>query len=374
MEVDINNDILVWAVERAGISFEEAEKKSPNFFKWLEGKKKPTLKQLQDFARKLHLPFGYLFLDNPPKETVPIPFFRTGKGEIDKVSLNVYDTILMLQQRQEWLTDYLKNNDYDKLDFVGKFEGNKNISEIVKDIRDTLQLEDDWASLLPNWESAKEHLTEKIEDAGIITVFNGVVNNSTNRKISVEECRGFVLVDKYAPFMFINAADSKAAQMFTLAHELAHIWIGSSAGFDLREMIPAGDEKELLCDSIAAELLVPQRSFELLWNTTQDFQEIARHYKVSQIVAARRALDSGKISREDFFEFYNNYMQTYHLKKEKKSKGGDFYATQGSRLSKRFFGLVHQALKENKILYRDAWQLTGLKGNTFDTAVTKLLK
>ncbi len=55
--------------------------------------------------------------------------------------------------------------------------------------------------------------------------------------------------------MFINNSDGKAAQMFTISHELAHIWTGHSAGFDFRELLPANDPVELLCDKVAAEFL-----------------------------------------------------------------------------------------------------------------------
>lgn len=91
-----------------------------------------------------------------------------------------------------------------------------------------------------------------IEDKGIITVFNGIVENNTSRPIPVDECRGFVW-DEMAPFMFINNADWKSAQMFTIVHELAHIWTGHSAGFDFRKLQPADDPIEILCDKVAAE-------------------------------------------------------------------------------------------------------------------------
>jgi Zn-dependent peptidase ImmA (M78 family) len=107
--------------------------------------------------------------------------------------------------------------------------------------------------ILKTWQEAQDHLIKHVEDKGIITVFNGVVENNTSRPIPVDECRGFVLVDEIAPFMFINNADYKSAQMFTIVHELAHIWTGHSAGFDFRKLQPADDPIEVLCDKVAAE-------------------------------------------------------------------------------------------------------------------------
>lgn len=364
-EIEINNNILTWAVERAGLNFEEISLKIPYFSSWLTGEKKPTVKQLEKFAQKVHLPFGYLFLDKPPEEKIPIPYFRTLASVSDKVALNVYDTILILQQRQQWLTDYLKDNDYEPLGFVGKFSGNENINDIVSDIRNILKLQENWANEFPNWEKAKDYFTQKIEDAGIITVFSSIVGNNTHRSIKVDDCRGFVLVDNYAPFMFINSADSKSAQIFTLAHELAHIWLGKSAGFDFRQLQPANNPIEIICDKIAAEFLVPQNALNNTLIEETRIENLSKKFKVSQIVIARRLLDLDKINREEFFAFYNEFIKRDFQKKMDTEGGGDFYKTQRKRLSIRFLSFVNQAVLENKLLIRDAYQLTDMKGNTY---------
>lgn len=373
-EVNVSPNMITWAIGRAGYDLDEfIATKYPKVQDWLDDKKKPTVRQLEEFSHKVHLPFGYLFLQEPPVEKLPIPFFRTGKAPAEKVSLNVYDTILLLQKRQEWVAEYLKDAGFAPLGFVGKYDAQSNPLEIVADMRQTLGLEENWASRFPNWEQAKAHLAGCIEETGVIISFNSVVENNNHRKIEVEECRGFVLVDKMAPFMFVNAGDGKAAQMFTLAHELAHIWTGQSAGFDFRQMLPANDPIELLCDKVAAEFLAPAAAFNREWEKKADIQAIARRFKVSPIVAGRRALDLGKIGKGQFFKFYNDYVKKIRLQKKSQSGGGDFYATQKSRLSLRFMAHLNQALKEDKILYRDAYKLTGLRGDTFQNFAKQIL-
>lgn len=364
-EVDVNANILTWAIARAGYELSEFTSKVPNIQEWIDGTKKPTVKQLEKFSKKVHLPFGYLFLSEPLKENLPIPFFRTKSNQNNQISVNVYDTILLMQQRQDWLRDYLKDNDFEELPFVGKFGNSQNVQEIVADIRKTLELDEIWASNFNTWEESLKHLTEQIEDKGIITVFNGVVENNTSRPIKVEECRGFVLVDKMAPFMFINNSDGKAAQMFTISHELAHIWTGHSAAFDFRALQPANDPIELLCDKIAAEFLVPENSFNIYWQSNPTIKGAARHFKVSEIVIARRALDTRKITKNQFFDFYNEYVSRENFKKNNKSSGGDFYATTKKRLSVTFAAHIDNAVKSGNLLYRDAYKLTSLKGDTF---------
>lgn len=216
------------------------------------------------------------------------------------MSLNLQETIRILKYRQDWLADYLSEIEEEPLEFVGKFGLQHRPETIAENMRTTLGLDRNWASLFPTWSDAKKFLTQKIEDAGIVLVFNSVVENNNHRKINPAECRGFVLVDSLAPFLFINSADSKSAQMFTIAHELAHVWTGVSAGFDFKQMLPANDPMEKLCDQVAAEFLVPAEEFTNFWKDNPDTEKAARQFKVSQIVAARRALDLGMWDKKPF--------------------------------------------------------------------------
>ena len=370
--INVSSEILTWAITRAGYDVHAFTKKFPKILDWLEGRKKPTVKQLEEFSKKVYLPFGYLFLPQPPQEKVPIPFFRTNDYQKNKISINVYDTILLLQQRQDWLKNYLKDNDFKPLSYVGKFNNSNDVKAIVADIRQTLKLNENWASSFKTWQEAQDHLVQCIENKGVIIIFNGIVENNTHRPILIDECRGFVLVDEYAPFMFVNNSDFKSAQMFTIVHELAHIWTGHSAGFDFRKLQPANDPIEILCDKVAAEFLVPEQAFNDVWNDKpNNFAYSSRHFKVSEIVIARRALDIGKISQKDFFDFYEKYSQREFVKKGNQGSGGDFYATTRKRLSITFASHIHQAVKSGKLLYRDAYKLTGLKGDTFEKFFSK---
>lgn len=373
---NINKEIIEWAIVRAGNQLEDFYVSNPKVKEWVDGDGFPTIKQLEKFTQQVHVPFGYMFFNEPPLEEIPIPFFRTGKENprAEKVSLNVYHTIQILQERQNWLTDYLTETDYADLDFVGKFNAKTPYPIIVQDIKKALGLANDWASNFNTWEETLNYLTIQIEEIGIIVSFNGIVGNNTKRIIQPSECRGFVLVNKKAPFLFINSGDAKAAQMFTIIHELAHIWLGESAGFDNKHLLPANDPIEILCDQVAAEFLVPERFLIEKWKETHDFKQLSRLFKVSSLVIARRALDLNLITKAMFFSFYNNYMEQYRLKKENaKTSGGDFYATAKKRISLRFVGYVNNAVKENTLLFRDAYKLTTLKGNTYNRFINEYL-
>ena len=364
--LSVNPQIISWAIARAGFDVARFTEEHPRVQAWLTGEKQPTRAQLEAFSKKVWLPFGYLMLDEPPQESMPIPFFRSNARKQHKVSLHVMDTIRLLQQRQDWLRERLVELDEVPLDFVGRFREGGNVQDIVQDIRTVLELPENWASSYPTWEKAQDHLVAAIEDRGIIVSFNSVVGNNTHRKIAVEECRGFVLVDDMAPFLFVNNGDAKPAQMFTLIHELAHIWVGKSAGFDLYQMSPASDPVERLCDQVAAEFLVPKAAFLELWQPGAALKRLARHFKVSEIVIARRALDTGMWTRQDFLTYYEQYRQRAFNQKERASGGGDFYAAARKRISPSFAARVRTAVEEGALLYRDAYRLTGLSGDTFE--------
>jgi Zn-dependent peptidase ImmA (M78 family) len=369
--------MLLWAIERAGFSLDEMVRKEPQLDGWLKRERLPTFKQLQRFAKRVYLPFGYLFLEEPPEETLAIPFFRTEEGLVRKVPINVFDTIQLLKQRQDWLSDYLQENGFDPLGFVGSHDLDTEFELLVADMRKVLGLPRGWAKDVDDWESALTKLNAAIEEIGIVVSFNSIVGSNAHRPIQVSDCRGFVLVDPYCPFLFVNSRDAKSAQMFTLIHELAHVFLGQSAGTNLQQLQPSSSKLERLCDAAAAEFLVPSREFLQEWEYEQNFAALSRLFKVSQIVIARKALDLDLISRDSYFAFYNKRQQAFReskqLAKDRDSDGGNYYWTMKKRLSPLFISHVQDAVNSGQLLYSDAYRFTGLSGDNFATLVTDYL-
>lgn len=369
--IGVKKDVLLWAISRAGLTADSLQEKFPRIHAWISGDNKPTLRQLESLAKETLTPLGYLFLGEPPEDKLRIPHFRTdGRTSHQKPSPSLLKTIRTMYRRQAWMRDLLLDQRVEPLQFVDTAKLGVEPETLARRMRDTLGLELDWASRQPTWTDALKTLRNAVEKAGVIVVFNGIVGNNTHRKLDPSEFRGFVLVDKYAPLVFVNSADAKAAQMFTLAHELAHLFYGSSAAFDLRRLQPAREPIEQACNQAAAEFLVPSEQLLEYWpsiaNSQEPFQKIARRFKVSSLVAARRALDLSLIDIPAFLEFYNNYLQDDRRKSAKASDGGDFYKTQNLRVGKFFAASVIRAVKQGKLLYSEAYQLTDLHGETFD--------
>lgn len=368
--VSVTPDLIRWARERSGLTKDTLVKTYPKFLKWESGEENPTLHQLEDLAKKTSTPLGYFFLSEPPEEKLPIQDFRTiTGGEVKRPSPDLLETIQTMQRRQGWMRDYLIEQGEEPLKFVGSSSLENDPNEVALGIRRTLKLQKGWAQENSTWEAAFQCLRSETEKTGILVMINGIVGNNTHRKLDPNEFRGFVLVDEYAPLVFINGADGKAAQMFTLAHELAHIWIGRAGVFNFEQLQPANEEVELFCNKVAAELLVPEQELRMHWSKAsqqQDpFQFLAKIFKVSPLVIARRSLDLALLNRQKFFDFYQQYLKDERRQKAQSSRS-NFFVLQNGRVGKRFATAVIQATKEGRLLYRDAYRLTGLHGKTFN--------
>ncbi|MCH7663358.1 MAG: ImmA/IrrE family metallo-endopeptidase [Chloroflexi bacterium] len=368
--VAVKNKVLRWSLSRSDLTEEDLQHRFPKIREWLDGTSLPTFRQVQSLSIVTRTPLGFLFLDDPPVESLSIPFFRTvDEDRSVQPSPDLLESIQMMLQRQAWMSEYQSEIGLDPLPFVNSATIKMPPIEVAVNMRTVLGLREGWAARNSTWEDALTTLRTAMEDAGILAVVNGVVGNNNHRKLDPDEFRGFVLVDEYAPLVFINNADYKTAQMFTLAHELAHVFYGSSAAFDLRRMQPADDQMEKACDLTAAEFLVPEVEMRETWSSVQEYVEpyqvLARQFKVSTLVVARRALDLKLTSKEEFFNFYSEYLVDERRNVERRPPGGNFYSNQNFRVGRRFAATVIRAIKEKKIHFSEAYHLTGLFGKTF---------
>jgi Zn-dependent peptidase ImmA (M78 family)/transcriptional regulator with XRE-family HTH domain len=361
--VNIPKERYSWAIQRAGLTVEGYMNSHPNvpLSEWMSGEKEPTVKQLEAFAKSVNVPFGYLFLEKTPKEEVPFPMFRGEAGRSDHFDLNVYDTVNSLQLRQDWLEDYLQENEIDTCKYIRSVTLQTPVGETVSKLRTMLGLQPRWAFGLVRTEAAVSKMTEALEGAGIFVAYNGVVGNNTRRPISVSECRGFALVNDTAPYIFVNSGDAPTAQLFTLVHETVHLMLGISAGHAEADTL-CHDANEKYCDMVAAEFLVPAAELRSVWNG--DIKDTARKFRVSELVVARRAHDMGLLTNDEYNVFWMEYRKRPLKKKERESGGGNFYSTSVKRVGRLFAIHVKNAVANRQLSYLDAYRLTGLYDGT----------
>ena len=348
---------------------DDIQRRFPHLDEWERGDAQPTFKQLEAFAKATHAPIGYLFLAEPPVENIPIPDFRTmGGTQIGRPSPDLLDMIYICQQRQEWYRDYARSTGEEPLGFVGSARTNDEIVTISARMSETLGFDLEERRQAPTWTDALRRFIEQADNVGVLVMCSGVVLNNNYRRLDPNEFRGFAMSDEYAPLVFINGADTKAGQMFTLAHELAHIWLGQSSLDDAQASHMPNNDVERWCNQVAAELLVPmellRQEFQAGVNLQTEMNRLARRFKVSTLVVLRRIYDAGGLTYEELQAAYQQ--ETDRLFAMPTGTGGNFYLTQGARLSKRFARALIASALEGQTLYGDAFRMLGLsKMSTF---------
>ncbi|MBX3747205.1 MAG: ImmA/IrrE family metallo-endopeptidase [Verrucomicrobiae bacterium] len=360
--VAIQPQLVHWACERAGIDAADLAGKFPQLSDWLAGAAQPTLKQLEALAKTTHTPVGYLFLPEPPVETIPIPDFRTpGNERIGHPSPNLLDTIYVCQQRQEWFRNYARSMGEQPLAFVGSARVQDDVVSSAARIRSELGFSVEARRRMATWTDALRHFIEQADGLGILVMCNAVVHNNNHRHLDPQEFRGFAMADDLAPLVFINGADTKAAQMFTLAHELAHIWAGESAVSDSQPTTVPVQQVERWCNEVAAELLVPLDAMRQAYHPDRELKEeacrLAHRFKVSTLVILRRILDAGGLTQEEFREAY--HAEVARLRAIPRRSGGNFYLTQAARVGKRFATALCASTLEGQTRYTDTFRMLG---------------
>jgi Zn-dependent peptidase ImmA (M78 family) len=371
VRVDVAPELLTWAVQRSGRGTSELAERFPQLDDWTSGTSSPTFKQLEKFAAATYTPLGIMLLPAPPaQEKLPIQDFRTVRDSgVRHASANLLDTIYLCQERQDWYRSYAQRQGLEPLAFVGSLTTSSNPTEAAVALARALAFTPLQRQRFANYTEALAGLRDHAEELGIFVMTSGVVGSNTHRPLDSDEFRGFSLVDDLAPVIFINGADSKAAQIFTLAHELAHVWLGES-GVD--NPTPAESNPlrvERWCNSVAADLLIPPDDIRGQFNRDEpllaEATRLARLYKVSTLVTLRSLRDATMITWADFIDAYRSEVERFS--EVQRGSGGSFYNTTPVRVSKRFTQAIIGDTVEGATPYGDAFRLLGFhKQAAFD--------
>lgn len=384
----ITPDILKWARESAKMPIEVAAAKVPvsvdKLSSFESGALQPTISQAQKLAHIYKRPFALFFLPKIPRDFTPLQDYRkNGSLELGTGSTFI---IREVQQKQNWISDVYKDNGEQKLPFVGRFSINDNPVDVAKDILKTLGITPfNYATENP----IKEWIS-KSEREGIFVSRTSFIHS--HLKLDSEELQGFAIADEYAPFIFINSDDWDAPQLFTLVHELAHIWIAATGiSNDVEPNIVDKDKfhpVELFCNEVAANALMPQDLVRNLdSNTFQNSTTLFRASKklgISSFALIVRALNLKIINHTEYIELKEQADNAYQqfLKKEeekklkqKKSSGGpDYFLLQVNRNSRLFTHAVLDAFRSGFIEPTQASSLLNVKINKFPQLEAQLYK
>ncbi|MXY60854.1 MAG: ImmA/IrrE family metallo-endopeptidase [Cenarchaeum sp. SB0665_bin_23] len=385
-EALVTPQLLSWARKRRGMTTSEIAAKmnvpSDVVVAWEAGDKRPTFAQAQAFAKKLHIPFGYLYLHESPIERMPLVDFRTTRGGISEPSPDLLDLLTDVLGKQQWLRDYRRFEGYVHPPFAGRFGITDSEDVIAEDMRDILDAEDA-RKYAHSMDDFLEYLVQNTEESGIAVMRSGVVRGNNHRPLDRAEFRGFSIHDNIVPLVFINTCDFKWAQIFTLVHEIAHIWIGkggvSNPDYELQYSL---QEKpvELLCNRVAVETLVPRGDLLSYWKTKDVLEEnldgLRKRYKVSDMIILRQALNNNLI---DISEYRMRYAQLVKLTRSVESdtddvnnSGGDFDSALITRNGKMFTEAVINSTVHEDVLWSEAADMLDVKVKEISGIMTYL--
>jgi Zn-dependent peptidase ImmA (M78 family)/transcriptional regulator with XRE-family HTH domain len=374
-EAFISPPVLIWARERLKASDRQIAKtlnvKPNRLHTWETGESRPTFRQAQLLADALKIPFAFLYLKSPPVEELPLPDRRvTALRDHPTPSPDLIDVANAAKRKQDWYRDYRLSQSATLLDFVASHHMNDEPGVVAESVRAALSLSVDFYLGSKSWTDHLTRIVRAAESIGVLVFRSGIVGNNTRRTLDVSEFRGLALSDPVAPAIFVNARDAKSAQVFTMAHELAHIWIGESAATDATadmEAVENQSEIERFCDRVATELLVPGQHFIRDWPsqaTVADATELlASRYRVSGTMILRRAFELDLITAEAFYRQLAVEKRRL-LEHREKRKGGNFDASFTARNGRLLVESLFGSVLEGQTLYREAAAILEVKAGT----------
>lgn len=376
-DVEISTNILDWV-----LSILNPSETNPQIFEilvaWQKGEKTPTYNKVLEISRATGIPLGYFFLNKPPQEDVSLVNYRTVKSiDLKQPSRALKTTILDMELVQDWLSNQLTKDCYDKNDYVKSLNKNTDIITLSQTVRKKLNIDIEWFKSSRNAEDSFKFLRQAISDSGVVVMANGIVRNNTSKNLSIDEFRAFALIDDYAPLIFINTNDSVNGKLFSLLHEYVHIGLGKNSLYNDRCSCHNEISKtEQICNAVAAEILVPQEIFNNQWsllNTDGDIEKninkIARYFKCGVVVVARKALENHYISKEQYSLIANNAVQNF---KKRKTNGGNFYRSLNSKIDTNFLNYLVSSVEKGNTLYTEAFRLTNTNSKTFNNLKTQI--
>jgi len=359
----VKPELFDFARERSGIAAQDWDRRFPRFDAWRDGTVQPTLKQLEDFARKTHTPIGLFFLSRPPAEQLPIVDFRTVANRMIRPDANLLDVIYAAQARQEWYRDHLLLNNEAAVAWIGRFTTADSTADAAAHLSEQLSWGAGERVLCRTWVAALTSIREAAENAGVLVMIAGHAGSYTGRKLDPGVFRGFALSDDYAPVVFVNGADAKSAQIFTVVHELAHLLIGETG---LSDIEPGADNAtERWCNQVAAEFLLPSEEFVATVHGDAEIlsqlDELAEHFKVSTQTVLGRFRELGYIDWDTYWVMRAAEKERIAGLVQPATSGGNYMNTRPVQVSKRFAAELLASVYEGTTSFTEALRLIGAK-------------
>lgn len=386
----ITPNVLKWARESARMPIEIAASKVnvslARLKEWEDGIEQPTIKQAQTLAKAYKRPFALFFLPEIPKDFQPLQDFRS-KNAKDLTTASIF-IIREIQSKQSWISEVYSDNNEKPLPFVGRFSIQDDPLKVANDILTELKIHpESYISDSP----IKEWI-DAAESKGIFISRTSFIHSRL--KLDCDELQGFAIADKFAPFVFINSDDWNAPQLFTLVHELAHIWIAETGISNEIEPDIKNKSKfhpvELFCNEVAASALMPVSIIESfspnIFENSKEVFKVAKSLGISSFAFLFRAFNTGLISQSEYKRLrmeadqeFKNFVQREAEKKAKQQKkekkgGPNYFLLQLNRNSRLFTQTVLDAFRGGNLAPNVASNLLNVHVNKFQQLEAQIAK
>jgi len=376
--------VVAWARRTAHLTLEDAARRLKRPIEeisgWEDGTVEPTLPQAREAARVYHRPLAVFFLPDPPT-TFSVPKFndfrRLPSGYPKDFSYELQTLLRRAHMQQEWAREFFEEQDEPPLDFVGTATLDADPIALASTIRQRLgfnpTMRQEWASR----DAALRGWIDLAESVGVFVFQSGPVEPI--------EARGFVLTDPQAPFVYLNSKDSRAARVFTLAHELVHVWLGAPGISNLNIPQKARSDMqriEVYCDAVAAEILAPIDLDNDAWNHLDQtlplrdrIDEVSICFRVSSEVVARRLLDLKIIRQSIYEELREQYRREWVGRRDRlreKDRGPSYPRRVIAENGRSFTRMVVSAYRTGETSPRELSALLNVKLNNLPRVMSEL--
>ena len=372
----ISHDVLEWIKRTITLSSLPALQQH-QFHQWIEQKVQPTYDDLETFSKKAKIPFGYLFMSNPPIEEIPLIQQRTNeKNKTGLPGRDFVDIYYQMKSIQDWMIDYLEFEGAEDLRLPGRLPLNADIHSITSSMRSLLELPDDF--LIEMDDSVYELLKQRIRNLGVLVIQSSMANGDPERLLNPEEFRGFALFDQKAPLIFINSRDILAGQIFTLLHEFLYVLTGTDDLF-VDENCEDGVQTEMeqiFCAAVA-ELMIPSSLFREQWRldshetTKARIASLTRTFHEHETLVTRQALASGLIDTDQYQEIKDQFGKTISNTIPGENDPSERMTLQ---LDPVFLLALADSVAMGKTTYTEAFRLTNTTAQTFDQICSEALE
>ena len=360
--VAVPPELIRWARKRAGLSADDLCARLPKLADWESGAASPTLRQLEDLAQRTHVWLGFFFLPWAPSCELEIADFRAVQDRLE-ASMPLLETVHLCRLRQQWYREQALLRRMKPLKFIGSKHPNDPVVDVADSIRSTVNFRSRACSEPQDAVLALESMIDEVQAVGILVMRGGSVPAAIVPGTEDPEFRGMALSDSHAPLVYLDATDTAASQIFTLVHELAHLWLGASGISNPRDTLVADARvMESFCNRVAAEALVPLSAFREAWDMRAPLEpecaRLAATFCVSPLIVLRRAYDAGFIDGDTFHAAYHKAVEDADRAAHISGVAGKSL-TPLQRVGKRFADALAAAVQTHKVDEHEAMALLG---------------